>query len=148
MTDDEAADAGSGASNDVIVRAEQLEGELRAAKRAAAARERQLLLGMVGVLDGFRRLDRAIGTETLGDEARRVSERFGLLRKRLESLLEREGVTRINSLGLATNPELHEVFDEREDPAAETGTIVDVDEEGYLHRGAVLRRAKVTVAKG
>ena len=103
-----------------------------------------LLLG--GLLAGFPRLDRAIPLDSLGEESRRIHERYSLIRKRLEVALEREGVVRIDSLGLEPNPELHEASDKRAAEGAATGTIIEVDEEGYLYRGGLLRRAKVVVA--
>ncbi len=138
----DAADAGT----DLVARTRELEAALRGTLAASSERETQLLLLLVGLLDGFHRLDRAIPLDSLGEESRRIHERYSLIRKRLEVALEREGVVRIDSLGLEPNPELHEASDKRAAEGAATGTIIEVDEEGYLYRGGLLRRAKVVVA--
>lgn len=138
----DAADAGT----EPVVRASRLEAELRKLSASSVEREKQLLLLLVGLLDGFQRLDRAIPPDSLGDESRRLYDRYSLIRRRLESALEREGVVRINALGLEPNPELHDACDTRAMAGATDGTIIEVDEEGYLFRGEVLRRARVVVA--
>lgn len=125
---------------------ERLERELREAKSDARSREDQLLLTLLSVLDGFIRLDRVVDPESLGEESTQLAKRYGLIRRKLQNTLERERVTMVNSLGQEINPELHEVIDTRESEEEE-GTILEVEEEGFLYRGEILRRAKVIVAE-
>jgi molecular chaperone GrpE len=109
------------------------------------ARERELLLQLVSLRDGFDRLERALAAEELCEKARGVVSRFALVRRRLESALEREGVAKVDSLGRVANPEIHEIVETRESPEP-SGTILDVESDAFLHRGAVLRTGRVVTS--
>jgi len=68
--------------------------------------------------------------------------------RELQSVLERHGVTRIETLGQAFNPEFHQAMMEVEDPSVPTGTVVQELIPGYLIAGRLLRAAMVAVSKG
>src|SRR5215475_3323801 len=68
--------------------------------------------------------------------------------RELQSVLERHGITRIESLGRPFNPEFHQAMMEVEDPTVPVGTIVQELVPGYLIAGRLLRPAMVVVSKG
>jgi len=125
---------------------DRLERLVREERSAREEREQALLVHIIGIIDGLGRLERAADREHLDESATRILDRFKLIRRRAENLIEKEGVQKINSLGLPVNPELHHVIDTRIDPESGVDTIVEVEEDGYLFAGGVLRPATVIIA--
>ena len=68
--------------------------------------------------------------------------------RELQSVLERHGITRIESLGRPFNAEFHQAMMEVEDRAVPAGTVVQELVPGYLIAGRLLRAAMVAVSKG
>jgi molecular chaperone GrpE len=68
--------------------------------------------------------------------------------RELQSVLERHGVTRVDSLGKPFDAEFHQAMMEVEDASVPTGTVVQELAPGYLIAGRLLRAAMVAVSKG
>jgi len=68
--------------------------------------------------------------------------------RELQSVLERHGVKRVESLGTPFNPEFHQAMMEVADPTVPSGTVVQEHVPGYLIAGRLLRPAMVAVSKG
>ena len=68
--------------------------------------------------------------------------------RELQSVLERHGVSRIESVGKPFNADLHQAMMEVEDPSVPAGTVVQEMVPGYLLAGRLLRAAMVAVSKG
>jgi molecular chaperone GrpE len=68
--------------------------------------------------------------------------------RELLSVLERHGVTRIESIGKPFNADFHQAMMEVEDPSVPAGTVVQEMIPGYLLAGRLLRPAMVAVSKG
>ena len=68
--------------------------------------------------------------------------------RELQSVLERHGITRVQSLGRPFNAEFHQAMMEVEDPTVPAGTVVQELVPGYLIAGRLLRAAMVAVSKG
>jgi molecular chaperone GrpE len=68
--------------------------------------------------------------------------------RELLSILERHGITRVDSLGKPFNAEFHQAMMEVKDPSVPSGTIVQEMAPGYLLAGRLLRAAMVAVSKG
>ena len=68
--------------------------------------------------------------------------------RELQSVLERHGVTRIESLGKPFNAEFHQAVMEVENPSVPAGTVVQELVPGYLLAGRLLRAAMVALSKG
>ena len=64
------------------------------------------------------------------------------------NVLDRNGVTRIDSEGEPFDPHKHQAMTEVHDPNVAAGTVVQVFQPGYIIQGRVLRPAMVVVAKG
>src|SRR6266704_5374856 len=75
-----------------------------------------------------------------------IVEGIGMVHKRLQSILSKEGVEKIHSIGSKFNPDLHDaalrVVSDKEE-----GTIVEEIRQGYTLRGKVLRPSIVKVAE-
>jgi molecular chaperone GrpE len=68
--------------------------------------------------------------------------------RELQSVLERHGITRVESLGRPFNAEFHQAMMEVQDPTVPAGTVVQELAPGYLIAGRLLRAAMVGVSKG
>ena len=68
--------------------------------------------------------------------------------RELQSVLERHGVKRLESLGTPFNPEFHQAMMEVDDPTVPSGTVVQEHAPGYVIAGRLLRPAMVVVSKG
>ncbi|MGZ5904441.1 MAG: nucleotide exchange factor GrpE [Reyranella sp.] len=68
--------------------------------------------------------------------------------RELQSVLERHGIKRIESLGRPFNAEFHQAMMEVQDSSVPAGTVVQELAPGYLIAGRLLRAAMVAVSKG
>jgi len=68
--------------------------------------------------------------------------------RELLSVLERHGVSRIESVGKPFNADFHQAMMEIDDPSVPAGTVVQEMIPGYLLAGRLLRAAMVAVSKG
>lgn len=123
------------------------ETEAERASRAAA----HVVSSLLPVLDD---LDRATGSgpdadsRGVGSSQDRVwREGMELIRQKLMSVLEKEGVRRIEAVGEPFNPVLHEAVAPHPTDTLPEDTIVTVQQQGYTLNGTLLRPAKVTVAR-
>ena len=66
-----------------------------------------------------------------------------MIEKKLNGLLEREGVTPIEAVNLPFDPALHEAV--ASDPGTDGQTVVEVYQAGYKHQNNLLRPAMVRV---
>ncbi len=114
----------------------------RERESAARAGKREIVLSLLDLMDDF---DRAIAH---ADESREsVLEGVRAIRRRLESLLEAQGVTPIESLGQPFDPALHEAVGTIESDDQESGAVLDEVGRGYRWGDELLRPTRVFVAK-
>jgi molecular chaperone GrpE len=118
-------------------------------QRAEQAKIRELananlLRKLLPVLDDF---GRAIAT--MPDGIRHLSWSQGLLmvERKLEAILETEGVEPIDTEGETFDPNYHEAVTHEEMPDYEEGEIIGEVQKGYILGDRVLRPALVRVAK-
>lgn len=101
-----------------------------------------LLLKLLPVLDDF---DRAMGA--VPAEARNQwFDGITLIRRKLEKLLDDQGVKEIEALGKPFDPNFHEAIGVDDGSDAASGTITEVLQRGYVQGERVLRPALVRVA--
>jgi molecular chaperone GrpE len=86
--------------------------------------------------------------ELLDPAVRNVIAGVQATERELQSVLERHGVTRIESVGKPFNADFHQAMMEVEDPSVPSGTVVQELIPGYLLAGRLLRAAMVAVSKG
>lgn len=97
---------------------------------------------LIPIVDGF---EHALAAHR---EAEYESYRrgFELIHKQLLDNLARLGVDRVEPLGKAFDPHLHQAMDRTETMEHEDGEILQVFQPGYVFHGRVLRPAMVRVA--
>jgi molecular chaperone GrpE len=108
------------------------------AKRTTA----RVIEGLIPVIDGF---EHALAAHREA-EYENYRKGFELIYKQLLENLTRLGVERIEPVGRAFDPHLHQAMDRTETIAQEDGTILQVFQPGYVFHGRVLRPAMVRVA--
>jgi molecular chaperone GrpE len=87
-------------------------------------------------------------TDAIDPALRNVIVGVQATERELQSVLERHGITRIESLGRPFNAEFHQAMMEMQDPTVPAGTVVQELAPGYLIAGRLLRAAMVAVSKG
>jgi molecular chaperone GrpE len=92
-------------------------------------------------------LERAIKTCSKEGPASEWSEGIVLIVRKLQSILESEGVKRIPAEAEVFNPMRHEAISHEEIPDHESGQIIEVVQQGYTIGDRVLRPALVRVAR-
>ncbi len=107
----------------------------------ALANER-LLTELLPILDD---LERALAAAEQHEEAQ-LEEGVGLVHRSLAALLERHGVTAIDTDG-KFDPHVHEAL-LSQPSEAEEGSVLDVVQKGYKLGDRVVRAARVIVAAG
>jgi len=117
----------------------------RDAKNAQDTMRKELVLQILPVLDN---LDRTIRAAEDSGDSPSVVEGVYLVRGQLESVLRGYGVERIDAINKRFDPKLHEAISTMPviDPAV-NGLILDQLEPGYRFGDALLRPARVVVAK-
>lgn len=70
-----------------------------------------------------------------------------LVYRKFQSILEAEGVTRMEAEGQPFDPNLHEAVMQEPSELHESGTVIAVLQQGYMHGERVLRPAMVKVAQ-
>ncbi len=76
-----------------------------------------------------------------------VIKGFALVRDELVAALERAGIQRFSPAGEPFDPTEHEAMAQQPSEEAESGTVLEVYQQGYRIDGAVLRPARVVVAE-
>jgi molecular chaperone GrpE len=108
------------------------------AKRATA----RVIEGLIPAIDGF---EHALAAHREA-EYENYRKGFELIYKQLLENVTRLGVERIEPVGRAFDPHLHQAMDRTETTEHEDGTILQVFQPGYVFHGRVLRPAMVRVA--
>jgi len=119
----------------------RIEREQREAYRRAAG---DILTRYLGVVDDLERAMKDRPTE--GDPAN-WADGVELIYRKLQSVLEAEGVEIIDALGQPFDPNLHEAISHEESDEQPAGYVIDVVQQGYRMDEQVLRPALVRVAK-
>lgn len=89
-------------------------------------------------------LERALAHRPAGDTWANGIE---LVYRKYQSILDAEGVTRIDAEGKPFDPNLHEAIMQEASEDHESGTVIAVLQQGYMHGDKVLRPALVKVAQ-
>jgi molecular chaperone GrpE len=122
----------------------RLEQELQQAKSYAAA---GFARDMLAIKDHLDRALAAVSDELRADKtAAQFLAGIESTARELESVFQRHGVTRINSVGEALDPHKHQAMIEMPSDQ-EPGTIIEEMQPGYMMKDRLLRPALVAVAK-
>ena len=107
-------------------------------KRATA----RVIEGIIPVVDGF---EQALAAHREA-EYENYRKGFELIYKQLLDNIAKLGVERLDPIGKAFDPHLHQAVDREETSERKDGTILQVFQPGYVFHGRVLRPAMVRVA--
>lgn len=97
-------------------------------------------------LDVLDDLERALKNRPMEGVGADWSAGIELIYRKLASILEAEGVKRMDVDGQSFDPLLHEAISHEPHPTLESGQIIEVVKQGYLIGDRVLRPAMVRVA--
>jgi molecular chaperone GrpE len=92
-------------------------------------------------------LERALKSRPGNSEGADWAAGVELIYRKLQSILESEGITRMPAESEAFDPNRHEAISHEDSPDHETGQIIEVVRQGYLQGERVLRPALVRVAR-
>jgi molecular chaperone GrpE len=115
----------------------------RMARENALASERGAAKLVKELLPALDHLELAL--KSAGEDE--VVKGFALIQDELVAALERAGVQRFSPEGEPFDPAEHEAMVARPAEDAESGTVVEVYQQGYRINGTVLRPARVVVAE-
>ena len=119
----------------------RIEREQAETYRMAAA---SVLKRFLEVLDD---LDLALANKPEQGSAEDFSNGIELIRQKLLSIMDSEGITRMDVDGMEFDPNLHEAISSEDSPDHDSGEIIAVVKNGYMVGDRVLRPAVVRVAK-
>ena len=96
-------------------------------------------------------LERALSAINQGEEhpqsIKNLIEGLLMVKKELSTALEKNGITKIDSLDKKFDPNLHQAMMEIDDDQKEPGTIVQEIQKGFMMKDRLLRPALVGVSK-
>jgi molecular chaperone GrpE len=102
----------------------------------------KLLRDILPVMDA---LERALNLSE--DTENTFFQGLKLIKEQLQSVLEKNGITAIDSVGRTFDPNIHEAMLQIDSAEHNQNEIVEEFEKGYLLNGRLLRPAKVSVAR-
>ncbi len=105
----------------------------------------RLLERVIPIVDDVDRAFAALPAEEANNE---WVNGFRLIQRKMQALLESEGVTTIDAEGQKFDPALHYAVSHEEQPGFEEGDVIAEVAKGYRLGDRVLRPAMVRVAKG
>jgi molecular chaperone GrpE len=92
-------------------------------------------------------LQRALSNRPADEASQSWVGGIELIQRKLQGILDAEGVTRIEAEGKMFDPNLHEAISHEPSEAHESGQIIDVVQQGYMLGERVIRHAMVRVAQ-
>jgi molecular chaperone GrpE len=113
-------------------------------ERAEFSNYRKLVEKYLVILDD---LERAIKTRPADGPAKEWSNGIELIVRKLQGILDCEGVKRIPAEKESFDPARHEAISHEESPDHKSGQIIEVVQQGYTIGDRVLRPAQVRVAR-
>ena len=81
------------------------------------------------------------------DALKKTLEHFDIISKDMVSILSKNGITPINTIGKKLDPNLHQAMMEINDDEKEPGTIVQEIQRGFMMKDRLLRPSLVGVSK-
>ena len=81
------------------------------------------------------------------DALKKTLEHFDIINKDMISILSKNGITSVDSIGKKLDPNLHQAMMEVDDDQKEPGTIVQEIQKGFMMKDRLLRPSLVGVSK-
>lgn len=104
----------------------------------------EFILKILPILDNFEKAEKETPDDKKNDK---FLAGFFQIKTQLLDFLKNQGVEEIKALGKKFDPNFQEVVEEVEVAEADSGTVIDEVQKGYLIRDRLLRPAKVKIIK-
>jgi molecular chaperone GrpE len=98
-------------------------------------------------LDILDDLERALKKRPQDSDGKAWADGIELIYRKMQAILENEGVKPLQAWGTMFDPNLHEAVMSEDNPDYESGQVIEVLQQGYLLGDRVLRPAVVRVAR-
>ena len=118
----------------------------RAAREAAASADRGTSRLAKELLPALDHLELALQASEQDPAAAELTKGVRLVQDEIAKALGRAGIQAYSPQGERFDPEQHEAMAQLPSEGAESGTVVEVYQQGYRLNGSVLRPARVVVA--
>jgi molecular chaperone GrpE len=92
-------------------------------------------------------LQRALSNRPADEPSQSWVGGIELIQRKLQGILDAEGVTHIEAEGKMFDPNLHEAISHEPSEAHESGQIIEVVQQGYMLGERVIRHSMVRVAQ-
>ena len=92
-------------------------------------------------------MERALKSRPTEGEGAAWAEGIDLILRKLQSVLDSEGVQQIPADGIDFDPNIHEAISHEDSPDHESGQIIEIVQQGFTIGDRVLRPALVRVAR-
>jgi len=102
----------------------------------------RLIANLLGVMDD---LERAIETGKTTGNVAALSEGVEIIYRNLCTMLEREGLTRIETVGKPFDPNVHEILARVPSKDHKEGTVIEEVRKGFMFKGKVMRPSIVKI---
>ncbi|MGQ7278115.1 nucleotide exchange factor GrpE [Brevibacillus thermoruber] len=102
----------------------------------------KIITELLPVLDNF---ERALAADKDSMTVESLLEGVNMVYRQMVQIFEREGLTPIQAAGQPFDPNVHQAVMQAEDPAYESGVVVEELQKGYLFKDRVIRPAMVKV---
>ena len=104
----------------------------------------------LNLIDNFERSKKILENDEIlkdTEALKKTLEHFEIINKDMVSILSKNGITPIDSIGKKLDPNLHQAMMEIEDDQKEAGTIVQEIQKGFMMKDRLLRPSLVAVSK-
>ena len=105
---------------------------------------------ILNLIDNFERSKKILeNDEVLKDSEalKKTLEHFDIINKDMVSILSKNGITPVDSVGKKLDPNFHQAMMEIEDDQKEPGTIIQEIQKGFMMKDRLLRPSLVGVSK-
>ena len=104
----------------------------------------------LNLIDNFERSKKILENDEIlkdTEALKKTLEHFEIINKDMVSILSKNGITPIDSIGKKLDPNLHQAMMEIEDDQKEAGTIIQEIQKGFMMKDRLLRPSLVGVSK-
>ena len=104
----------------------------------------------LNLVDNFERSKKILENDDVlknSEALKKTLEHFDIINKDMLSILSKNGITPIDSIGKKLDPNLHQAMMEIDDDQKEPGTIVQEIQKGFMMKDRLLRPSLVGVSK-
>jgi molecular chaperone GrpE len=115
----------------------------REVQEAVQRSNEKLVACLIDIIDD---LESAISAGETTENIDALLEGIKMVHKNLDRLLEKEGLERLECVGQAFDPNMHEVLSEIPTKDLESGTVIEEARKGFMFKGKVLRPSIVKIA--